>query len=153
MNRDETSQRDKCQQQGEADEERRNVRFEDEVKPVQESAEKQMKCLSCQKRLENTVRCVHCGSGCYCSEECRAVHAKDHQEICEYIQQLEEIEKKKRVMSVREANLVQRRLRNKLIKLVGERPMLDCHLGNEKVVTKSKALWDTGAMVSMVSLP
>ncbi len=149
---DGVTQSERCQDQMKDNLEGNNVNMHGTVKPEQKKY-KLMKCLSCEKILEQKMkRCTHCWSGCYCSRECKEAHAEDHKEMCVYIQELEEMEKNKRVMSVRETNLVQRKLRNKLIKLVGERPMLDCHLGNTKLAMYCKALWDTGAMVSMVSL-
>ena len=113
---------------------------------------KLMKCQSCEKVLERKMkRCKECWSGCYCSRECREAHSGEHKKLCEYIQELEEIEKNKRVLSVREANQIQRKLQNKLIKLVGERPTINCSLGDEQMVRYCQALWDTGAMVSLVS--
>jgi hypothetical protein len=43
--------------------------------------------------------------------------------------------------------LVEIKLRDGLVKLVGERPLLKCRVGEAEV----EALWDTGAMVSIVS--
>ena len=48
--------------------------------------------------------------------------------------------------SVREENQVKLKLKNRLVQLVGEKPMLSCTLNGRN----SEALWDTGAMVSMV---
>ena len=128
------------------------INLDSETCTVKKKVKKLMKCLSCEKVLETKMkRCKKCWSGCYCSRECRELHAADHEKLCENIQELEEIEKNKRVMSVREANQVQRKLRNKLIKLVGERPTLQCSLGDENLMAYCKALWDTGAMVSLVS--
>ena len=70
-----------------------------------------------------------------------------HQSLCSHIQQLEAIEKAKRVFSVRETNQVSGKIRRKLVSLVGEKPMVACALEG----LKCEALWDTGAMVSMVS--
>ena len=93
--------------------------------------------------------CKECKSGCYCSDECRQSHVPSvsHQQFCQNIQQLEAIEKAKRVCSVREINQVDSKLRRKLVSLVGDKPMVVCMLEGENC----EALWDTGAMVSMVS--
>ena len=69
-----------------------------------------------------------------------------HQSLCPYIQQLEAIEKAKRIFSVRETSQVSGKIRRKLVSLVGEKPMVVCALEGEEC----EALWDTGAMVSMV---
>ena len=69
------------------------------VESERKSTKKLMQCLSCQKVLERKMkRCRSCGSGCYCSKECKEEHASDHGEICNYIQQLEEMEKNKIIM-------------------------------------------------------
>ena len=64
---------------------------------------------------------------------------------------LEKMEEEKRVLqtcSVREVNQVKMSSRNHLVKLVCEKPLLHCSIGGEVC----DALWDTGAMVSMVSV-
>ena len=108
-------------------------------------------CVVCQKEcLKKIKRCKKCLSGCYCSRNCREADGKEHEELCGHIQTLEEIEARKRVLSafsVRELNQVKAKLRSGLVKLVGERPMLKCAVGEADM----NALWDTGAMVSMVS--
>ena len=109
------------------------------------------RCIVCAKEcLKKIKRCHQCHGGCYCSRKCREDHKKDHEEICNNIQELEKIEASKRVLSafsVREPNQVKVKLKNGLVKLVGERPLLHCALGESECT----ALWDTGAMVSMVS--
>ena len=79
--------------------------------------------------------------------KCRDIHivSKAHQDLCIPSQQLLEYEMDKRVCSVREAAQVSQH--SELVGLVGEKAVVNCVLGG-KVVTK--ALWDTGAMVSMV---
>ena len=94
--------------------------------------------------------CKSCKAGCYCSSACRESHQGEHKEICGNIQELEKIEAAKREMSafsVREANQVRAKLKDGLVRLVGERPLVHCELGG----ADSYALWDTGAMVSLVS--
>ena len=110
------------------------------------------RCIVCDQQCSVKIkRCKCCRGGRYCSSKCRAVDEPNHAVMCGYIKKLEEIEASKRVLnafSVRELNQVKVRLRNRLVKLVGEKPMLDCSIGGRKC----DALWDTGAMVSMVSL-
>ena len=62
------------------------------------------------------------------------------------IQKVEELQKKKKVFSVRETGQV--KIKNKLIRLVGEKPLLKCALDG----VSCTALWDTGSMVCLVSL-
>ena len=117
-----------------------------EEKPKISTPERQ--CLSCGVRCVKIKRCKDCKSGCYCSKLCRDTHVKseDHRILCLSIQQLEELENSKRVCSVREPNQVP--ANNKLVGLIGEKPLIECVIGG-KVVTR--ALWDTGAMVSMIT--
>ena len=88
-------------------------------------------------------QCELCQSGCYCSTQCKEQHAGAHAELCHYIRELEKLEASKWVFSVRQSPV-----RNtKLIRLIGEKPMLHCSLNDNPTM----ALWDTGAQVSMVS--
>ena len=72
----------------------------------------------------------------------------DHKELCESIMKLEEIESQKRILSafsVREQNQVRAKVKDRLIQLVGEKPMLNCQING----SDTNALWDTGSMVAM----
>ena len=103
-------------------------------------------CCYCETICVNVNKCKLCDGGCYCSEKCRIAHEPAHAHICKMIQQLAAQELQKRVFSVREIGQV--KSRNKLVRLVGEKPVLDCSLNG----VACKALWDTGSMVSIVSL-
>ena len=109
------------------------------------------KCLVCEKKCNRRIkRCKECKSGVYCSRACRDLHKQDHQELCGHIQELEKIEKSKLVadaFTVREENQVPLRIRNELVRLVGEKPLLSCSLEGKKC----KGLWDTGSMVCMIN--
>ena len=63
------------------------------------------------------------------------------------IKDLKEIETQRiyRELSVREIQ-INDRTRKKLIKLIGDKPMVSCRLGGKEV----EVLWDTGSMVSLV---
>ena len=108
------------------------------------------RCVVCEKEcLKRIKRCKLCHSGCYCSRSCREVDVGRHKELCNHIQELVKIEEKKKVLnafSVREQNQVDVKLRDGLVKLVGEKPLLRCTVGT----SQEDALWDTGAQVSMV---
>ena len=67
-----------------------------------------------------------------------------HQSYCQSIQLLEKHEKAKKVCSVRETSQVP--IKHALIRLVGEKPIVNCFLGGKR----SEALWDTGAQVCLV---
>ena len=102
-------------------------------------------CRVCTEVCDEVKRCHLCKSGCYCSRECRKQDESAHEEICGYIRELEKIEGQKLVYSVREQQQV--KVKARLVRLVGEKPVLKCTLSKEL----TQALWDTGAMVSMVS--
>ena len=73
-----------------------------------------------------------------------------HRELCGAICMLEEIEwekKKKALVCGVDTEKLPLRLKRKLVKLVGERPILNFLLNNKKI----KGLWDTGAMVSLLN--
>ena len=108
-------------------------------------------CVVCKRKcIRKRKRCKQCRSGCYCSKSCRERHKDEHASLCGHIQTLESIESAKKVLpafSVRELNQVKVKVRQGLVKLVGEKPLLKCTIGG----SKSEALWDTGAMVCMIS--
>ena len=111
---------------------------------------KYKRCVVCQNECDKRIkRCKSCKGGLYCSRKCREAHADEHQQLCEHIAELGRIEAAKKflpVFSVREVNQVRLKLKNGLVKLVGEKPMLSCKLNKKEC----EALWDTGAMVSLV---
>ena len=92
-------------------------------------------------------RCSQCKSTHYCSKRCQKDHRSHHGVYCSAIESLEKFEKDKLYhgYSVRQCQ-VDFRTKNKLIKLVGEKPVLSCVLGGKKV----EVLWDTGSMVCLV---
>ena len=110
---------------------------------------KYKRCVVCQNECNKRIkRCKSCKGGLYCSRKCREAHADKHQELCEHIVepsvrselttpglQLGRIEAAKRflpVFSVREVNQVRLKLKNGLVKLVGEKPMLSCKLNKKE---------------------
>ena len=66
--------------------------------------------------------------------------------MCKAIKELEQIEFNKKNFSVRETNQV--RVKNRLVRLIGEKPLMKCELND----VKSEGLLDSGSQVSMVSL-
>ena len=112
---------------------------------------KYKRCVVCQNECKKRIkRCKSCKGGLYCSRKCREAHADEHQQLCEHIAELGRIEAAKKflpVFSVREVNQVRLKLKNGLVKLVGEKPMLSCKLNKKEC---EALCWDTGAMVSLV---
>ena len=84
---------------------------------------------------------------CYCSKDCQKAHHAHHSEYCSMIVDLKIIETEKlyKEKSVRQVQ-VDDKLKKKLVKLVGDKPMLSCQLGGKSL----SVLWDTGSMVSLV---
>ena len=105
------------------------------------------KCLVCEKdgRL---YKCGKCKAGRYCSKKCQKEHYPYHQNFCSAIYELQDLEKTKLLgnFSVREESKGD--CENKLLNLIGEKPMLKCCLDGRKV----EVLWDTGSMISLMDL-
>ena len=100
------------------------------------------------------LQCEVCESGCYCSSECAAAHKPDHQMLCSSIVSLTEYENAKesyrqRIESIRAKSPLPYKLNQRIINLVGERPILKATLDG----VQCDCLWDTGSMVSMISEP
>ena len=95
------------------------------------------------------IACAKCKCGKYCSVKCRDLDGI-HAMWCPWITQLEEIETEKRMRT--EINMIDTEklplpLKKKLVKLVGEKPLVTVNLNGKEV----KGLWDTGAMVSLMN--
>ena len=93
------------------------------------------------------VRCKLCASGFYCSDSCEGTHRSEHETLCVAIQTLEKIEIGKIYRDLKQMEAKKPQRATKIIKLVGERPLVDICLEG----TESKCLWDTGSMVSIIS--
>ena len=104
-------------------------------------------CCVCKKKVETVYKCCKCNSGHYCSNECQHKQYSEHKKYCEHIAKLESLEKEKlKDYSVREKETLPTKLRNNLVKVVGEKPLINCYLNDIKV----KGLWDTGSMISLL---
>ena len=105
------------------------------------------RCCVCGS-TENVRRCGKCKSTSYCSKTCQEVHFPHHSVYCSMIVDVQKVETEKLYQgySVRQ-KLVDYKLQRKIVKLVGQKPMLDCCLEGKEF----KALWDTGSMISLVN--
>ena len=105
------------------------------------------KCCVCSS-VENVRRCSGCHATSYCSRKCLKSHHAYHTPYCSAINQLEkfQIQKLYRGFSVRQQQ-VDVKTQTKLVKLVGEKPILRCVLDGKSV----DVLWDTGSMITLVS--
>ena len=103
-------------------------------------------CCVCSKSGV-MLRCGNCKATKYCSKRCQKEHFSHHSKYCSAISDLAEFELKKLYNdhSVREQQ-VDGKTRTKMLKLIGEKPMLNCTLDNTDV----EVLWDTGSMISLV---
>ena len=118
--------------------------------PVKSSTPVKKYCVVCKNVCKSKIkRCRKCKSGCYCSRSCRNSHSAEHATLCQAIQDLEVLEQSKRVFSVRESSQVNMKvnMRNRLVRLIGEKPMVNCTLNGEECC----GLWDTGSMVSLLN--
>ena len=104
------------------------------------------KCCVCNS-TKNVKRCGGCKATAYCSSKCQKEHRSYHAVYCKAIHDLHELEKNKlyQGFSVRQQQL-DIKTRAKLVKLVGEKPVVKCFLDGKVVFM----LWDTGSMVSLV---
>ena len=93
--------------------------------------------------------CEKCKCGKFCSAQCLNSH-EDHAKYCEVICNLEKIENEKRMRSEIFVNNDERlpyKVKLKLIRLVGERPLVKIQLDGVEI----QGLWDTGAMISLIN--
>ena len=104
------------------------------------------KCCVCSSS-ENVRRCGNCKMVSYCSKKCQKSHWKDHAVYCSAIVDLVKCEKEKIYgnHTVRQ-NQMDFKTKRKMMKLVGDKPMLNCQLGGRSF----EMLWDTGSMISLV---
>ena len=75
-----------------------------------------------------------------------ANEASDYELVCAYIAELEKQQEVSQCVDVRKTDNVP--LQNRLVKLIGRKPLFDCKLSD----VESQVLWDTGSMVSLVEL-
>ena len=106
-------------------------------------------CIVCGSS-EDVRRCGGCKAVFYCSKLCQISHLEYHRQYCCHIPELVKIETDKLYarcvkQSVRQVQF-DMATKRKMVKLVGEKPMLNCYYGGKSV----HVLWDTGSMVSMV---
>lgn len=92
-------------------------------------------------------RCSGCRTTRYCSKKCQKGHWENHKVLCSAIKILSsESRTNQRDEGIFCSHLSPQK-HSKLVKLVGERCTIKCHLNNKE----TEALWDTGAQVSIVS--
>ena len=107
-------------------------------------------CLNCLKPVNNYIMCGKCDTGRFCSVLCAQSH-ENHNKYCEIISSVQAIEHSKHLsmnsINITDSEKLPLKLKKKLISLVGEKPIAKLFLDNVEI----EGLWDTGAMVSMMS--
>ena len=108
-------------------------------------------CLTCGKNVPacEVISCEKCACGKYCTSQCMKEH-NNHTQYCAMICSLERIENDKRMKNeifVKDSEKLPYKMKLKLVRLVGERPLIKMYLNGEEV----QGLWDTGAMISLVN--
>ena len=97
----------------------------------------------------DVVSCSKCLCGKYCSSGCLDSHS-NHAEFCPWICELKQLETEKRMKSeifVTDSNKLPHKMKLQLVKLVGERPLVNVWLNGKGI----RGLWDTGAMISLIN--
>ena len=122
-----------------------------EGKGVATSKEAPMHCMICNGNIpmDNVVSCVKCLCGRYCSVGCMGKH-QNHAQYCSLICEVERVENEKRMRTeifVKDSEKLPYKMKLKLIRLVGERPLVKIFLNGEE----TQGLWDTGAMISLMN--
>ena len=99
--------------------------------------------MCCCGKKASSLRCTQCKARCYCSKTCQRKDWKSHKKLCTVIHKLS-VEKMEQTSYLSHLTPSQHK---KLVKLVGDRCEVKCMLNG----VEATGLWDTGAMVSVVS--
>ena len=106
-------------------------------------------CNGCGNESHGDIcQCAGCKSVKYCNQMCQKGHWSEHKVLCAAIQQLQKdsVEKCKRACSF-ESHLTPAQ-KQKIVKLVGERCLIGCQISGKQ----TKALWDTGSQICLISM-
>lgn len=98
-------------------------------------------CCGSEKAL---FQCSQCKVAKFCSKKCQRDCWDEHKPICDAIHTLSSNIYSKPTMFRSHVSPAKHR---KLVKLVGEKCLVNCKISN----VSSQSLWDTGAMISIVS--
>lgn len=102
-------------------------------------------CNNCGvSEAKNT--CKSCESVRYCSSQCQKKHWKEHKVLCRAIKTLTEQQDQRIKESCSFNSQLTPGQQKQLVNLVGRRCTIECEIND----VKTKALWDTGAEVSLV---
>ena len=106
-------------------------------------------CKNCSKSSADMIRCSKCRCGEFCSMECLSKH-ENHGKYCAVICSLEKLQaakQRKSDINVQDFEKLPLKMKLKLIRMVGERPLVDVLLNGDAV----EGLWDTGSMISLMN--
>ena len=107
------------------------------------------KCNNCFKEgIKGTTlfSCAQCESVVYCSKKCQKERWADHKKLCEAISILERQGRQKLANIGTFVSHIDPQKHDKLIRLVGNRCLLDCKIDGQK----TQPLFDSGAQVSIL---
>ena len=106
-------------------------------------------CNGCGQGASVDVKiCSGCRAVKYCDGRCQRKHWKSHKVLCQAIKFLSKQEDERCRNNCTFASHLNPEQHKQLISLVGPRCVVECGIGGQQ----TKALWDTGAQVSLVSL-
>ena len=106
-------------------------------------------CNGCGSSLCNSqlLQCSGCKSVLYCSRKCQLSHRGEHKVLCNAIQHVHKDLSEKLLRACTYINHITPKQQNKIINLIGEQCVVDCQIAGKI----SKALWDTGSQVCLLS--
>ena len=107
------------------------------------------KCNNCFKKgikSATLLSCAQCESVVYCSKKCQKERWADHKKLCEAINFLEMQGRQKLAIIGTFVSQIDPQKHDKLIKLVGNRCLLNCKIDGQK----TQPLFDSGAQVSIL---
>ena len=109
--------------------------------------EDKTKCQMCLKLVKGKVnRCAGCHIAKYCSRECQLDGWNDHKTLCKSIKTLED-QQEKRCDERCKFSTMSPNKEKEIAQLIGKKCTVNVEIGG----MATKALWDTGAQISLVS--
>ena len=109
--------------------------------PDADESNKKRCCAVCGV-TEKLRRCSYCKATYHCSKKCQVEHYPHHSQYCRWIVELLKLETDKvyQGFTMRQ-EVLDFKTKRKIVRLVGEKPLLRCFLGGRRF----KTLWDTGS--------
>ena len=87
-------------------------------------------CYVCKIKSKTLYKCCKCNSGRYCSRDCQCKQFNEREKYRRYISESESLEQEKlkhysKDYSETDNETLPTKLRNKLVKIVGKRPLIN----------------------------